>query len=76
MFSGLGADSDGKWSGGKLYNTMEGKEYKSKLKLEDDGTMTMSGCVMFFCKSFVWTKTEPADAPDIGNEIVDEVSNE
>ncbi len=82
MFSGLEEDSDGKWSGGKLYNTMEGKEYKAKLQLEDDGTMTMSGCVMFFCKSFVWTKIESDGAPDNGPdndndaETIDEASNE
>jgi len=58
MFSELEADSGGEWSGGKLYNTMEGKEYKSKLELQDDGTLKMSGCMMFFCKSFTWTKVD------------------
>ena len=58
MFSELEADSDGEWSGGKLYNTMEGKEYKSKLELNDDGTLKMSGCMMFFCKTFIWTKVD------------------
>ena len=72
MFTEFEADSDGKWSGGKLYNTMEGKFYKSKLKLKDETTLEMSGCMMFFCRSFDWLKVDAPEADQVSD--TDQVS--
>ena len=59
MFEGLEADSDGKWSGGTLYDSKGGRTVKSKIRLNKDGTLKISGCVSFFCRSFDWTRVSP-----------------
>ena len=53
------ADSDGKWSGGTLYDSKGGRTVKSKIRLNKDGTLKISGCVSFFCRSFDWTRVSP-----------------
>ena len=44
-----------KWSSGKIYNAENGKTYKSKLELQDDGTLEVKGCVGPICQAQVWT---------------------
>lgn len=46
-----------KWSGGRIYDAESGKDYKSKIKLQDDGTLDVKGCVGPFCQSQTWTKS-------------------
>jgi uncharacterized protein (DUF2147 family) len=58
MFTDLTADSDGKWTDGALYNSETGKTYRSKIRLNEDGTLKISGCISFFCKSFDWQKVK------------------
>lgn len=48
------ADSGKQWEG-KIYDPKEGKTYKSKAYLNPNGTLTVKGCIAFFCKSFIWT---------------------
>ena len=48
------AESGKQWEG-KIYDPKEGKTYKSKVYLNPNGTLTVKGCIAFFCKSFVWT---------------------
>lgn len=45
-----------KWSGGRIYDAESGKDYKSKIKLQDDRTLEVKGCVGPFCQSQTWTK--------------------
>ncbi len=45
-----------KWTSGKIYDARDGKTYKSKLKLTEDGKLNVKGCVGPFCKSLVWTR--------------------
>lgn len=47
-----------KWSGGRIYDAESGKDYKSKIKLQDDGTLGVKGCIGPFCQSQTWTKVE------------------
>jgi len=47
-----------KWSGGRIYDAESGKDYKSKIQLQDDGTLEVKGCVGPFCQSQTWTKAE------------------
>jgi len=47
-----------KWSGGRIYDAESGKDYKSKIQLQDDGTLKVKGCVGPFCQSQIWTKAE------------------
>ena len=54
---GLGADGDGKWSGGRVLDPENGKDYKAKLELLDGGRkLGMSGCIAFLCRQQVWLR--------------------
>jgi len=45
------------WSGGSVYNPEDGKTYHGSIKLVDDDTLKLTGCVIApFCKSQIWTR--------------------
>jgi uncharacterized protein (DUF2147 family) len=47
-------DSGSLWIG-RIYDPKSGKNYKSKLTRNPDGSLTVQGCVAFLCQSFKWT---------------------
>ena len=57
MLWGFKAKGD-KWKSGKIYNPKDGKTYKSKVSLNDDGTLKVKGCVGPICKTQIWTRAE------------------
>ena len=58
IMRGLRYDGDGRWSGGTIYKPANGKTYKCKLELHDDGTLTVRGFIGFSLlgQSQVWTR--------------------
>ncbi len=44
-----------KWSKGRIYDAESGKDYKSKMQLQEDGTLEIKGCIGPFCQSQTWT---------------------
>ena len=58
LLSGFPAGGDGPWEGGRIYNPENGKTYRSKLRLKDDGALRVSGCVFIFCETQIWTRVE------------------
>lgn len=58
MLWGFEAKSS-KWSGGRIYDAESGKDYKSKIRLLDDGTLEVKGCVSVACKKQIWTAVAP-----------------
>jgi uncharacterized protein (DUF2147 family) len=57
VLSGFTATASG-WVGGRAYDPESGRTYKSKLSLNADGTLAVTGCVLFICQSQSWTRTE------------------
>lgn len=54
---GLKPDGAGKWSGGRVLDPENGKDYKAKLELQDGGRkLGMSGCIAFLCRQQVWLR--------------------
>lgn len=51
----LALKDGGKQWEGRIYDPKGGKTYKSKAFMNPNGTLTVKGCVAFFCQSFVWT---------------------
>ena len=49
---------DGEWTGGKIYNPEDGKEYKCILKLKDDKTLKVRGFIGFswIGKTDIWQR--------------------
>ena len=44
------------WGGGRAYDPKSGKSYRSQLELERDGSLKVTGCVLFVCESRRWTR--------------------
>ena len=42
-------DSSNSMKGGRIYNPRDGRYYTAKLRLHDDGNITVQGCFLFFC---------------------------
>jgi len=49
-------DAAGRWGEGKIYDPKSGKTYDSKLDLNSDGTLKVSGCVLMFCQTQTWKR--------------------
>jgi uncharacterized protein (DUF2147 family) len=44
------------WEGGRAYDPKSGKSYRSTLALETDGSLKVTGCVLFICEARHWTR--------------------
>ena len=44
------------WEGGQAYDPKSGSSYKSSLRLNADGSLRVTGCVLFVCRSKRWTR--------------------
>ena len=42
------------WTGGQIYDPKTGRTYRSKLSVATDGSLNVSGCVLFICESQRW----------------------
>ncbi len=57
IIRGMKADGANQWSGGTILKPDEGKVYKSKMQLLEDGKkLEVSGCIAFMCKSQTWLR--------------------
>jgi uncharacterized protein (DUF2147 family) len=55
ILSGFRQQGSG-WTGGRVYDPKSGKAYKGNLALNSDHTLTVTGCVLFICRSQLWTR--------------------
>lgn len=44
------------WKGGRAYDPKSGKSYRSILAKNPDGSLKVTGCVLFICESRRWTR--------------------
>jgi uncharacterized protein (DUF2147 family) len=44
------------WTGGRAYDAKTGRTYKAKLSSNADGSLTVTGCILFLCKSQRWVR--------------------
>jgi len=51
-FSGSGSA----WTGGQAYDPKAGRSYRSRLRLESDSQLRVTGCISFICRSMTWTR--------------------
>jgi len=56
IIENMAKKSDSKYSGGRIYAPDDEKWYKSKIKVKDENTLKVSGCVAVFCRSQIWTR--------------------
>jgi uncharacterized protein (DUF2147 family) len=55
----------GRWTGGRLYNPEDGRDYQGALQLRSAATLVVSGCVLFVCRTQVWRRADPALCPPV-----------
>jgi uncharacterized protein (DUF2147 family) len=55
VLSGFTPGSAG-WIGGRAYDPKSGRSYNAELKLNRDGSLRVTGCVLFVCQSERWTR--------------------
>ena len=46
----------GGWKDGRIYDPESGKTYRSRLRVTPDGSLKVSGCILFVCQSQRWTR--------------------
>jgi len=44
------------WSSGHAYDPKSGRTYRATLQLNPDGSLKLTGCVLFICQSRRWTR--------------------
>lgn len=44
------------WKGGRAYDPKTGRSYRSTLGLNGDGSLKVTGCILFICQSQRWTR--------------------
>lgn len=44
------------WNGGRAYDPKSGSSYRSRLSLNADGSLRVTGCVLFICQSKRWRR--------------------
>jgi len=50
--------SGSKWENGSVYDPKTGNTYRSKMELLDNGDLKVTGCVLFVCRSRIWTRPD------------------
>ncbi len=58
IIEGMNKKNEKKYSGGKIYAPDTEKWYKSKIKVKDENTLKVSGCVAggLICRGQIWTR--------------------
>ncbi|MEM9494657.1 MAG: DUF2147 domain-containing protein [Pseudomonadota bacterium] len=60
------------WRKGRIYDPEDGKTYRSRITLKEDGTLQVKGCVGPVCRSLIWTRvSEPTLVGDDAGETGD-----
>jgi uncharacterized protein (DUF2147 family) len=44
------------WRGGRAYDPKSGRSYRATLQLNPDGSLKLTGCILFICQSRRWTR--------------------
>ena len=55
ILMGLRPQGANNWSG-QVYNPEDGKTYDANVVLENADTLKVQGCVLFICKTKIWTR--------------------
>jgi uncharacterized protein (DUF2147 family) len=57
VLTGFARDGSG-WTGGRAYDPKTGGSYRAKLSLGGDNSLTVTGCILFICKSQRWIRVD------------------
>ncbi|THD78285.1 MAG: DUF2147 domain-containing protein [Phenylobacterium sp.] len=57
FITGFTRQAPGRWGDGRIYDPDSGKTYRSKMHIDNDGTLKLEGCVLVFCQAQTWTRS-------------------
>ena len=60
LIAGFAREGDNEWTGGTIYDPRNGKTYKCRMSLQEDGSLKVRGYVAIplFGRTVIWTRTE------------------
>ncbi len=65
VIDGMKSTQAGRWSGGRLYNPEDGRDYKGSISLRSPGQLVVDGCVLFLCQTQVWRRADASRSPPV-----------
>jgi uncharacterized protein (DUF2147 family) len=65
VIAGMRAQGADRWSGGRLYNPEDGRDYKGALHLQSPTRLVVDGCVLAICKQEVWRRVDVGRCPPV-----------
>jgi uncharacterized protein (DUF2147 family) len=69
VIEGMRSDGDNRWSGGRLYNPEDGRDYKGLLHLHAPTRLLVEGCVLFVCKEQIWRRADTSQCPPVVRDV-------
>ena len=68
VVEGMRAEGVGRWTGGRLYNPEDGRDYTGLLHLQSPTRLSVEGCFLFICKQQIWRRADMTRCPPVGLE--------
>lgn len=65
VIEGMRADGGARWTGGRLYNPEDGRDYKGFVQLQSASRLLVEGCVLFVCRQQTWRRADPLRCPPV-----------
>ena len=65
VIDGMRIEASHRWSGGRLYNPEDGRDYKGSIELQSPSRLVVDGCVLFICKTQVWRRFDGQRCPPV-----------
>jgi uncharacterized protein (DUF2147 family) len=56
ILHGLRPRSAGHWTGGRVYNSSNGKSYRASIQATAQGALRIEGCLIVFCSGETWRR--------------------
>lgn len=77
ILHGFEYDGDGLWKDGRIYDPDNGKTYKAKIRMNEDGTLDVRGFIGFSLlgRTTVWTPVEKQGAGEHGEEPTEQAGS-
>lgn len=65
VIEGMRPDGVSRWTGGRLYNPEDGRDYKGLVQLQSPSRLQVEGCVLFVCQKQIWRRVDVGRCPPV-----------
>ena len=67
VIEGMRPDGGSRWTGGRLYNPEDGRDYKGLVQLQSPSRLQVEGCVLFVCRKQIWRRVDVGRCPPVAS---------